>query len=59
LDALKGLEAARKYTCQFETKNKITVMCNKVKSELYKLRSEGENKQKTNWEILKDSDDGV
>jgi hypothetical protein len=29
-DALKGLEAARKYTCQFDTENNITVMCNEV-----------------------------
>jgi hypothetical protein len=31
IDALKGLEAARKYIRQFYTKNIITVMCNKVK----------------------------
>jgi hypothetical protein len=30
LDALKGLETARKYTCQLDTKNIIIVMCNKV-----------------------------
>jgi ABC-type transport system involved in cytochrome bd biosynthesis fused ATPase/permease subunit len=30
LDALKGLETARKYTRQFDTKNNITVMCNEV-----------------------------
>jgi hypothetical protein len=30
LDALKGLEAARKYICQFDIKIKIIVMCNKV-----------------------------
>jgi hypothetical protein len=29
LDALKGLEAARKHMCQFDTKNNITVICNK------------------------------
>jgi hypothetical protein len=28
---LKGLEAAEKYMCQFDTKNNITVMCNKLK----------------------------
>jgi hypothetical protein len=26
-NALKGLEAARKYICQFDTKNSITIMC--------------------------------
>jgi hypothetical protein len=39
----------RKYICQFDTKNNITVTCNTGESELYKLRSQGENKQKTNW----------
>jgi hypothetical protein len=34
LDALKGLEAARKYICQFNTENNITVICNKVQNEL-------------------------
>jgi hypothetical protein len=37
LDALKGLEAARKYICQFVTKKIITVMCNEVENELYRL----------------------
>jgi hypothetical protein len=36
LDALKGLDAARKYMCQFETKNNITVMCNIVENELHR-----------------------
>jgi hypothetical protein len=35
LDALKGLEATRKYICQFDTKYSIIVMCNRVESELY------------------------
>jgi hypothetical protein len=30
LDALKTLEAARKYMCQFDTENNIIVMCNEV-----------------------------
>jgi hypothetical protein len=30
LDVLKGLEAARKYLCQFDTENNIILMCNKV-----------------------------
>jgi hypothetical protein len=46
LDALKGLEAARKYICQFDTENNIIVMCNKVENELYRLRAQ-EKKQKT------------
>jgi hypothetical protein len=37
LDPLKGLEAARKYMCQIASKNNITVMCNKVENELYRL----------------------
>jgi hypothetical protein len=49
LDALKRQEAARKYTCQFDTKNYITVMFNKVENELYRLRAKGEKKQKTDW----------
>jgi hypothetical protein len=39
LDAPKGLEAARKDICQFDTKHSIIVMCNKVENALYRLRS--------------------
>jgi hypothetical protein len=39
LDTLQGLEAARKYMCQFDTENSITVMGNKVENELYRLRA--------------------
>jgi hypothetical protein len=46
LDTLKGLEAARMYICQFDTKNNSTVMCNKVEYELYRLRADGEKKKK-------------
>jgi hypothetical protein len=46
LGALKGLEAARMYIRQFDTKNNITVMCNKVENELYRLRAQVEKKQK-------------
>jgi hypothetical protein len=46
LDARKGLEAARKYIRQFEIKNNITVMCNKVENELYQLRAQGERNKK-------------
>jgi hypothetical protein len=35
LDTLEGMEAARKYTYQSDTKDSITVMCNKVENELY------------------------
>jgi hypothetical protein len=31
-DALKGMEAARKYIYQFDTKNNIIVMCRKVEN---------------------------
>jgi hypothetical protein len=53
LDGLKGLEAARKYIHQFDTKNSIIVMCNKVENELYKLRAQEEKKQRTLIELLK------
>jgi hypothetical protein len=43
LDALK---TARKCLCQFDTKNNITVLCNKVKNKLYRLRDQGEKKQR-------------
>jgi hypothetical protein len=49
LGALKGLEAAREYVYQFDTKNSITVICNRVGNELYRLRAQGEMKQKTDW----------
>jgi hypothetical protein len=40
LDALKGLEAARKYECQFYTENSITAMCREAENELYRWRSQ-------------------
>jgi hypothetical protein len=40
LDALKGLEAATRYICQFDTNSSINVMCNKVDNELYRLRAQ-------------------
>jgi hypothetical protein len=46
LDALRGLEAARKYICQFDTKNSIIVMCNKVENELYRLTAQAEKETK-------------
>jgi hypothetical protein len=45
LDPLKGLEASRKYINQFDTKNNIIVMCNKVENKLYRLRAQGERKR--------------
>jgi hypothetical protein len=48
LDAVKELEAARKYMCQFGTENSVIVMCNYVGNELYRLRAQGRKKQKTN-----------
>jgi hypothetical protein len=47
LDALKGLETARMYICQYDAKNNITVMRDKGENELYKLRVQREKKQKT------------
>jgi hypothetical protein len=40
LYALKGLEAARKYVCQFDTESNIIVRCNEVENELYRLRAQ-------------------
>jgi uncharacterized small protein (DUF1192 family) len=37
LDAMQGLEAARRYMCQFDTESNITVMCNEGENELYRL----------------------
>jgi hypothetical protein len=39
LDALKGLEAARKYICRFDMENNIIVMCNEAENELYRQSS--------------------
>jgi hypothetical protein len=47
LDAVKGLEAARKCICHFDTKNNISVMCNKVENVLNGLRAQEIKKQKT------------
>jgi hypothetical protein len=47
MDPLKGLEAARKYIHQFDTKNSIIVMCNKLESKLYRLRAQGEKERLT------------
>jgi hypothetical protein len=42
LDAMKGLKAAGRYMCQFDTENSITVMCNIVENEFYRLlRAQG------------------
>jgi hypothetical protein len=37
-DALKGLEAARKYIYHSDTGNSTIVMCNKIENKLYRLR---------------------
>jgi hypothetical protein len=44
LVALRGLEAARKYMCQFDTKNSIIAMCSKAENELCRLRTQGKKK---------------
>jgi hypothetical protein len=46
LDALKGLEAARKYICQFDTEKYNIVMWNKVENELCGLRAQVEKKNR-------------
>jgi hypothetical protein len=46
-NALKGLEVAKKYMCLFDNKNSTIVICNNVANELYKLRAQEKEKQKT------------
>jgi hypothetical protein len=46
---MKRLEAVRKHILLSDTENNITVMCNKVKTELHRLRAQEEKKQKTDW----------
>jgi hypothetical protein len=52
LDALKGLEAVRKSTCQFDSENNVIVKCSEVENELYRLGTE-EKRKKTFIEWLK------
>jgi hypothetical protein len=49
LDEVRGLEAARKYIHQSDTKNITTVMRNKAETELHTLTAQGEEKQKNDW----------
>jgi hypothetical protein len=42
LDALKGLEATRKYLHKFGTGDNINVMCKKAENKLYILRAKGD-----------------
>jgi hypothetical protein len=53
LDALKGLEAAREYKCQFYTEKNIIVMCNEVENGLYRMSAQEKKKQKAHTECLK------
>jgi hypothetical protein len=53
LDAPKVLEAARKYMSLFGNENNIIVICSKVENELYRLRAQEKNKQKTSIQWLK------
>jgi hypothetical protein len=47
LDALKGLEVARKYVYgQFGIKNSVIVMCSRVENELYRLKTEEKEETK-------------
>jgi hypothetical protein len=40
LGALKELEAATKYLCQFDTEDSINQMCKKFENEVYRLRTQ-------------------
>jgi uncharacterized small protein (DUF1192 family) len=53
LDAIQELEAARKYMCQFNTENNITVMCNEAENEIYRLTAQEKKKYKTLTEWLR------
>jgi hypothetical protein len=49
LDALKRLEAGRKYIHLFETVNTVTVMSNEVENELYSLRAQEKRSKGLMW----------
>jgi hypothetical protein len=53
LEALKGLAAAGKYTCQLDMENNIIVLCNEAENQLYRLTAQEEKSQKTLTEWLK------
>jgi len=53
LDAMKGLEAAWKCMCQFDTGDSITTACSKVENELYRFRTQEKEKQMTLIDSLK------
>jgi hypothetical protein len=44
-NSMKGPEAARKYMCQFVTKDNITVMCNRFENKLHRLSTQGKKKE--------------
>jgi hypothetical protein len=46
LDATQGLEADRRYMCQFDTEKNITVMCNEAENELCRLTAQEERRKK-------------
>jgi hypothetical protein len=52
LDPDKGLEAATKYMCEFDTEKNIVVTCSNVESEIYRPRAQGKRKQETLIEWL-------
>jgi hypothetical protein len=49
LHALKEQEAARKCLCHFDTESSFISMCRKVENELYRLRVQGQKKQKDSY----------
>jgi hypothetical protein len=44
-NALKALEATRKYMCQFDTENNIIVTCNIIENKLFRLRAQHKMKK--------------
>jgi Tfp pilus assembly pilus retraction ATPase PilT len=48
-DAVRGLEAVRKYIRRSDTKNNTTVIHNKAEYELHTMRSQEQEKQKIDW----------
>lgn len=53
LDALKRLEVARKYKCQFDIKDNIVIMYNKFENKLYRLKSWRKGKTNNIYLVVK------
>ena len=54
LDAVNGLEAARKFMFKFEIKDSVSVVCNKAENELYRQRTQGRKETNDNYSLVKE-----